>query len=181
MKRIFATSFDLDFKLVGLDLDSLIKARNSVAHSGRLAAHPAGADKHSSDLLKKGQYCLQLLILQILRYQGMVNHSKNGMLSIVDIEEALKTVRTIMKKLLLASNRYLELPREKHRMKMYQVYQYVLKYLAKHVWNLIKTRGRNAGSHSRCGAFCQHSSMNGLLVSRCFSQSSDRSVMMSVT
>ena len=89
-----ATSFDLDFKLVGLDLDSLIKARNSVAHSGRLAAHPAGADKHSSDLLKKGQYCLQLLILQILRYQGMVNHSKNGMLSIVDIEEALKTVRT---------------------------------------------------------------------------------------
>ena len=89
-----ATSLDLDFKLVGLDLDSLIKARNSVAHSGRLAAHPAGADKHSSDLLIKGQYCLQLLILRILRYHGMVNHSKNGMRSLVDIQEAIKTLRT---------------------------------------------------------------------------------------
>lgn len=89
-----AIGFGLDFNLVGLDLDVLNEARNSVAHSGKLAAHPIGADKRSSDLLKKGQYCLQLLILQILRYQGMVNHSKNGMRSLVDIQEALTTVRT---------------------------------------------------------------------------------------
>ena len=89
-----ATSFGLDFNLVGLDLDALNEARNSVAHSGKLSAHPTGADKHSSDLLKKGQYCLQLLILRMLGYQGTVKHSRNGMLSIVDIEEALKTVRT---------------------------------------------------------------------------------------
>jgi hypothetical protein len=89
-----ATSFGLDFSLVGLDLDALNEARNSVAHSGRLATHPSGTNKHSSDLLQKGQYCLQLLILRMLRYQGTVKHSKNGILSIVDIEDALKTVRT---------------------------------------------------------------------------------------
>jgi len=89
-----ATSFGLDFKLAALDLDLLNEARNSVAHSGKLAAHPTGSNKHTLDLLTKGQYCLQLLILRMLRYQGPVNHSKNGILSIVDIEEALTTVRT---------------------------------------------------------------------------------------
>lgn len=89
-----ANSFGLDFKLVGLDLDLLIEARNSVVHSGKLALHPIVANKNSSDLLKKGQYCLQLLIMQLLRYRGTVNHSRNGVISFVDIEEALISART---------------------------------------------------------------------------------------
>ena len=41
-------------------------------------------------------------------------------------------------------------------------------------------RCRSAGSHSRCGALCWHISRNGFDLSRFFSQSSERSVMMSV-
>ncbi len=89
-----ATGFGLNCNLVGLDFDVLNEARNSVAHSGKLAAHSSTNKNHLSNLLQKGQYCLQLLILQMLKYQGKVNHSKNGILSIVDIEDALKTVRT---------------------------------------------------------------------------------------
>jgi len=89
-----ASSFGLDFSLVGVDFDALIAARNSVAHSGKLVMHPTGSSTHAWDLLEKGQYCLQLLILRMLKYQGTVNHSRYKILTIMDIEEALKTVRT---------------------------------------------------------------------------------------
>jgi hypothetical protein len=89
-----ATSFGLDLERIGLDLKMLNNTRDSVAHSGKLADHPAGSNNQTSDLLKKGQYCLQLLILRILAYQGSVNHSTGGIATIVDIEQALTTRRT---------------------------------------------------------------------------------------
>ncbi|MCQ9208631.1 MAG: hypothetical protein NG712_04550, partial [Omnitrophica bacterium] len=54
-----------------------------------------------------------------------------------------KELKNIMKTILLASNTYFELPREKHRMKLYGVYLYVFKHLLKHTWHWITSRGHN--------------------------------------
>lgn len=89
-----AASFDLDLKLVGLDLDLLKKARDSVAHSGALPENLTGEDKQALALLTKGQYYLQLLLLRILAYQGRVYHATSGWSTIVDIGQALTTART---------------------------------------------------------------------------------------
>jgi hypothetical protein len=87
-------SYGLDLKRLGLDLDLLIEERNSVAHSGKLIEHQTNANRQAFRILTTGQYCLQLLILRMLRYQGHVNHSTNGMTTIVDIEHALTTLKT---------------------------------------------------------------------------------------
>jgi hypothetical protein len=84
-----AASFDLDFKLVGLDLNLLKNARNSVAHSGKLSEDLTGPDRQAVDLLIIAQHCLQLLLLRILTYQGLVYHAKGGWQTIVDIDKAL--------------------------------------------------------------------------------------------
>jgi hypothetical protein len=89
-----AIPYGLDLARLGLDLDLLIKERNSVAHSGKLTEHQISTNKQAFRLLTTGQYCLQLLILRMLRYQGPVNHSTKGMTTIVDIEHALTTVKT---------------------------------------------------------------------------------------
>ena len=89
-----ATSFGLDLKQSGLDLDLLIEERNSVAHSGKLIEHQTSANRQAFSILTTGRYCLQLLILRMLRYKGPVNHSTNGISTIVDIEYALTMVKT---------------------------------------------------------------------------------------
>lgn len=88
-----ALSFDLDFERVGFDLNSLKTARDSVAHSGKLPEHFTGPDRQAIDLLSTAQYCLQLLLLRMLAYQGRVYHATGGWRTIVDIDKALTTVR----------------------------------------------------------------------------------------
>jgi len=89
-----ANRFGLNLKQVGLDLDLLKDARNSVAHSGRLPISLNRSNRESLDLLTSGQYCLQLLLLRILTYQGKVYHSTGRIRTIVDIDEALARART---------------------------------------------------------------------------------------
>jgi hypothetical protein len=86
--------FGLNLREAGLDLDLLKKARDGVAHSGKLPINPGRPNRQSLDLLTSGQYCLQLLLLRILAYQGKVYHSTGGVRTIVDIDEALTKVRT---------------------------------------------------------------------------------------
>jgi len=86
-----SASFGLDLERVGLDLNKLKEARDSVAHSGKLPGHLIGPDRQAFDLLTSGQYCLQLLLLSMLGYQGRVNHATGGRRTIVDIDKALKT------------------------------------------------------------------------------------------
>lgn len=90
----FAASFNLDLKRVGLDLDLLKEARNNVAHSGKLPENFTSSNRQTLKLLTSSQYCLQLLILRIVAYQGRVNHSTGGFTTIIDIEQALTKVRT---------------------------------------------------------------------------------------
>lgn len=88
-----ALSFNLDFEQVGFDLSSLKKARDSVAHSGKLPENFSGPDRQAIDLLSIAQYCLQLLLLRMLAFQGRVYHATSGWRTIVDINKALITVR----------------------------------------------------------------------------------------
>lgn len=88
-----AASSGLDLERGGLDLNLLKEARDSVAHSGKLSEHLAGPNRKALDLLTTGQYCLQLLLLRMLGYQGPVNHAKGGWRTFVDIDVALTTVR----------------------------------------------------------------------------------------
>jgi len=90
----FAASFGLDLIRVGLDLESLKEARNNVAHSGKLSENLTGSNRQALGLLTTGRYCLQLLILRMLAYQGHVYHATGGWSSIVEIDQALTTVRT---------------------------------------------------------------------------------------
>lgn len=89
-----ATSFGLDFDRVGLDLNKLKEARDSVAHSGKLPEQLAAINSPAIDILTKGQHCLQLLLLRMLGYQGQVYHATGGWSTIVDIGKALTTVMT---------------------------------------------------------------------------------------
>lgn len=88
-----AASFGLDFERVGLDLNLLKKARDNVAHSGKLPEHLTGPEGQALNLLTTAQYCLQLLLLRILKYQGLVYHATGGWRTFVDIDKALATVR----------------------------------------------------------------------------------------
>lgn len=88
-----ALSFGLDFERVGFYLNSLKKARDSVAHSGKLPEGFTRPDRQAIDLLSTAQYCLQLLLLRMLAYQGLVYHATGGRSTIVDIDKALTTVR----------------------------------------------------------------------------------------
>lgn len=88
-----ADSFGLDLERVGLDLNKLKEARDSVAHSGKLPESFTGPDRQAIDLLITAQYCLQLLLLRMLAYQGRVYHATGGWKTIVDIDKALTTVR----------------------------------------------------------------------------------------
>jgi hypothetical protein len=88
-----AAKFSLDLARVGLNLNQLKRARDSVAHSGKI---PASLSKQQQafDILSAGQYCLQLLLLRILGYQGRVYHSTGGWRTIVNMDQALTTART---------------------------------------------------------------------------------------
>jgi hypothetical protein len=87
-----AASFGLDLGRMGVNLNMLKQERDSVAHSGKLSEHLAGSSK-TIDLLITGQYCLQLLLLRMLGYQGRVYHATGGWKTIVDIDKALTAVR----------------------------------------------------------------------------------------
>jgi hypothetical protein len=88
-----SASFGIDLERVEFDLDLLKKARDSVAHSGKLSEYLTGPDRQALHLLTTGQYCLQLLLLRMLTYQGRVYHATGGWRTIVDIDKALTTVR----------------------------------------------------------------------------------------
>ncbi len=84
-------SYGLDLERMGLDINLLKKARDSVAHSGRIPDHLSGAKRETLDLLTQGQYCLQLLLLRMLGYKGLVCHATDGRRTLLDIEKALVT------------------------------------------------------------------------------------------
>lgn len=86
-------SFGLDFERVGLDLNLLKTARDNVAHSGKLPEDLTAPDGQGLNILTAAQYCLQLLLLRMLAYQGRVYHATGGHRTIVDIDKALTTVR----------------------------------------------------------------------------------------
>jgi hypothetical protein len=65
-----AASRGLDLFRLGVDLDHLKKARDSVAHTGKLPADLAKKNDRMLDFLIRSQNALQLLLLSELRYQG---------------------------------------------------------------------------------------------------------------
>lgn len=85
-----AELFGLDLKELGLDIDMLKKARDEVAHIGKLAEKLPTGNKDTHDLLVLSQRCLQLLLLRILGYEGRVYIPKEGWRSVVSMEKALK-------------------------------------------------------------------------------------------
>jgi hypothetical protein len=87
-------SYGLDLERMGLDINLLKEARDSVAHSGRIPEQLSGSEGRASSLLSQGQYCLQLLLLRILGYRGPVCHASAGWRTILDIEKALAAKRS---------------------------------------------------------------------------------------
>jgi hypothetical protein len=85
-----AQMFGLDLQRLGLDIGILKTARDDVAHSGKLPEKLSGSSKDGLELLILSQRCLQLLLLRILGYKGKVYKPKEGLRSIVSMEEALR-------------------------------------------------------------------------------------------
>lgn len=78
----------LSLSLLGLDIDHLKSARDSVAHSITLEGVDPSSGPHY-ELLIRSQYALQLLLLLRLRYSGLVVHHVNGWLCAKDIGKFL--------------------------------------------------------------------------------------------
>lgn len=86
-----AEIFGLDLLRLGLDLDQLKKARDDVAHSGKLPEQLSEDGDKALDLLTQAQRCLQLLLLRMLGYEGRVHKPKDGWQSVVSMEQALRS------------------------------------------------------------------------------------------
>ena len=80
-----ALSRGLDLARLGIDLDRLKEARDSIAHTGKLPADLPRNDK-LLDLLVRSQNALQLLLLTELGYQGRCYVSNLDNLSVTTLE-----------------------------------------------------------------------------------------------
>jgi hypothetical protein len=79
----------LDVDKIGLDLDNLKKARDGVAHTGKMPNEMLDFRDQTVKLLTSAQFGLQLLLLIELRYIGEVNGEENGWKSIQNVEDFL--------------------------------------------------------------------------------------------
>lgn len=80
-----AAQVGINLSILGIDVEQLKAARDSVAHSITLK----NADDSSRplfDLLLRSQYVLQIILLSKLQYKGLVIDSKNGWLIAKDID-----------------------------------------------------------------------------------------------
>jgi len=87
-----ADHFGLNLKQVGLDLKLLKDARDDVAHSGKLSKELSKTGEQALTLLITSRYYLQLLLLRMLSYQGLVYHATNKSQTIKKIDQALITI-----------------------------------------------------------------------------------------
>ncbi|MBW1673629.1 MAG: hypothetical protein JRJ45_08290 [Deltaproteobacteria bacterium] len=86
-----ADSRGIDMARLGLYFERLKKARDKIAHSGKMPKDMLDKKNESLKLLKSAQYGLQLLLLAELGYSGLVVMEDKGWQSFVKIGEVLKS------------------------------------------------------------------------------------------
>ena len=79
----------LDADKIGLDLDNLKRARDGVAHTGKMPNEMLCSKDQTVKFLTSAQFGLQLLLLIELEYTGEVNAEKKGWKSIQNVENFL--------------------------------------------------------------------------------------------
>jgi len=79
----------LDRRSIGLDFRDLKRARDSVAHTGRIPDDLYADRKAALRLLDSARFGLQLLLLAELAYTGLVETEENGWRTFVRIDELL--------------------------------------------------------------------------------------------
>jgi len=77
---------------IGLDLEVLKKARDSVAHTGKMINQMHLNRNDTYELLAAAQFGLQLVLIAELGYSGLVNTSNEGWKTVVPIEKFFKEV-----------------------------------------------------------------------------------------
>jgi hypothetical protein len=87
-----ADSRRIDLSKIGIDLEVLKKARDTVAHTGKMTDQMTSNRNDTYQLLAAAQFGLQLLLLAEFGYSGLVTTSNEGWRSDVPIEKFLKKV-----------------------------------------------------------------------------------------
>ena len=77
---------------IGIDLEVPKKARDTVAHTGKMADQMTANRTDTYQLRAAAQFGLQLLLLAEFGYSGLVITSNEGWRSDVSIEKFLKKV-----------------------------------------------------------------------------------------
>lgn len=85
----FASMWNVDLQLLGVDLTLLRRIRDSVAHTGRLPEEPSVDAESRFNLLRNARHALRLVLLQLLGYRGLVMVNENGWKAIKKMDEAL--------------------------------------------------------------------------------------------
>ena len=81
-----AVSRSIDFPKIGFDLENLKKARDSVAHTGKMIKQNASNRNDNYGLLSAAQFGLQLVLIAELEYSGLVVTSSEGWKTHVPID-----------------------------------------------------------------------------------------------
>lgn len=87
-----ADSRRIDLSRIGIDLEVLKKARDTVAHTGKITDQMTSNRNDTYQLLAAAQFGLQLLLLAEFGYSSLVTTSNEGWGSDVPIEKFLKKV-----------------------------------------------------------------------------------------
>jgi len=85
-----AASRNIAFPKIGLDLEVLKKARDSVAHTGKLIKQMTSTKNNNSQLLSSAQFGLQLVLIAELGYTGLVVSASKVCKTHVPIENFFK-------------------------------------------------------------------------------------------
>ncbi len=86
---IESRNIDLE-KITGLDFEYLKKARDSVAHNGKMPEHMTNNQEDTHQLLAAAQFGLQLLLVADLGYNGLIASSSEGWRTYVSIDTFFK-------------------------------------------------------------------------------------------
>jgi len=89
-----AASRNIAFSKIGLDLEVLKEARDSVAHTGKLIKQMTSTKNNNSQLLSSAQFGLQLVLIVELGYTGLVVSPSKGWETYVPIEKFFKEGKT---------------------------------------------------------------------------------------
>lgn len=81
-----ASSRSIAFPKIGFDLENLKKARDSVAHTGKIIKQTASNRNDNYLLLSAAQFGLQLVLIAELEYSGLVATSSEGWKTHVPID-----------------------------------------------------------------------------------------------